>query len=251
MTAKNAKKDKNAKVVEEEVNRTVVNRNSGYRIDYELLAGMNEEELVKAMKFWLTQIDKTVAKKTRPEWSNLGKVCIDAKQAVNGNTKKFGAWRDKHFPNINAPTVSQAMKFHVHFNVLDAWCEKNRPHLSHPMEIIRLYQNKEKVKLGIDGKVEKKTTDSSSSGTPKDTDDTGIAGVIKAFQDSSSRMRKAFENMPEAERKVIAAINYLNTQTVLKVAGKELIETVEEEQSKKQTANELRDKYTKAKGRAA
>lgn len=206
---------------------TTVNRTTGKRIDkpeIEILDGMSEKEIQQAMAFWQKFSDAKANKLNRQEWCNLGKVCFDAKQALNNNTKKFGAWRDKHFPGINAPTVSQAQMFYKHFTAIDTWASKNRPGLSHPMELVRLYQKEHNVKLKIDGTseaVEPKTDDSGNASQPEaGKNDRGIEGLIDDYRKAVNAIIKAKDNLHTVHFAPIAEIHYSMSELLKSNADK-------------------------------
>ena len=115
----------------------VKNRTTGAVIDH--LEGVDGQKFNRAKNFYSAQ--KVAGKVLRPEWYNVGEVFRDAKIAFDGNTKKFGAWREKHFPGMQAPFASCAQTVALHKLVIEAWAEKALDELftAEEMEALKTY----------------------------------------------------------------------------------------------------------------
>jgi len=133
------------------MSQTIKNRTTGKRI--EVLDGMESKPLNAAMTFWASL--QTGGKKLRASWYNLGEVLRAAKTACDGNTKKFGAWREKHFKGINPSVASCAQTVAIHKARIEKWAVKNSPAINNPMTLQRLYQTATKIRLKADGTTEK------------------------------------------------------------------------------------------------
>lgn len=119
----------------------------------EVLDGMDKGMIQRAVSFW--ERKQSEGKITREEWYNLGEVLRRAKLAVDGNTKKFGAWRDKHFPGIKPPFASCAQTVALHKSRIEKYAEKSRPAVNNPMTLLRMYQTDKMIRLKSDGTTEK------------------------------------------------------------------------------------------------
>jgi hypothetical protein len=230
---------------------TMGTRKKVVKMVIEVLEGMDKVKIQQAVSFWERQ--QTEGKKTREQWYNLGGVLRSAKQALDGNTTKFGKWRTKHFPGITSHIGSCAQTVYLHQKAVEKYATKHRPAVNNPMTILRMYQTDTKIRLKSDGTTEKIIEPEVPEVPEAGKNEGGIDSILETFRKACNQIIGIdFENLTPEHKIKIAELNssignYLKNGESVKIESdnpvveSKIIDDLEKPDSKK---------YAKAKGRS-